>query len=69
MARQLEAVRDDLKLTGLNFRMLRRKQFRKCAFFCAVAVMQVCRGSPLVVAEARPPSLVLVEAPCRAVAR
>ena len=47
---ELHAVRDDLTLAGLNFKLLRRKQLRKWRFFASVVVLQVfaafqCRTS------------------------
>ena len=37
---ELHAVRDDLTLAGLNFKLLRRKQLRKWRFFASVVVLQ-----------------------------
>jgi len=37
---ELMAIKDDLSLTGLNFRVLRVKQLRKWRFFSCVAILQ-----------------------------
>ena len=44
---ELMAVREDLTLTDINFRLLRAKQFRKWRFFTCVAILQAFAAFPV----------------------
>ena len=44
---ELAVVKEDLSLSGLNFRVLRRKLLNRSAFFAAVAVLQCFAAFPV----------------------